>query len=278
MRVICDKQRFGSATRRNAVIAMSNLIGTAVALDDEMLTFLCVEVHNFVNSCFGGDWTPLMNMLWHLLLSTTETYVRCKILAQPDAETGDLETDGVDSDGDTVEYNTLVCALIEFISQLSGIKRCRTKLTPYLSNVCLQLARLMQLPRSVIDRWLTNLGEFIEESDESLGYSVRLTTLDVLQRFALRFSNWNDAFHNTLSQLFAHAEEQHSKGDPFWWTSLEVALYLCGSFPRSFTAKEKTSMSKDVAALGLDIISSRYVMPSLQQTGTSVFVFVISCA
>ncbi|KAA0189002.1 Importin-9 [Fasciolopsis buskii] len=308
MRVICDKQRFGRATRRNAVIAVNNLLDTMLSSGDQdafnqcfgchirpcmnyvlaeltasklsleessfhseliqMLTYLCAEVRGFVDSCFGGEWTPLMNMLWQLLLRTTDAYVQWKVIPRSGAGDGEeLEgADAVDSDGETIDYDTLVCTLIEFLSRLTGIKRCRTKLVPHLSNLCFQLARLMQLPRAVTHQWLNNLEDFIEDSDESLGCCVRLTILDLIRRLPLRFNNWYETFHVTIARLFTDAQEQHKKGDPSWWTLLEVALYLCGTFPRCFNPRKLATPNKDTAVFSIDVIVSRYVIPSLQQT------------
>lgn len=66
-----------------------------------MLTYLCAEVRGFVDSCFGGEWTPLMNMLWQLLLRTTDAYVQWKVIPRSGAGDGEeLEgADAVDSDG-----------------------------------------------------------------------------------------------------------------------------------------------------------------------------------
>ncbi|CAL8101683.1 unnamed protein product [Calicophoron daubneyi] len=316
VRMLSDKQHFGNATRRNAVLVITNLVDTVISLGDhnlfhlhigqylhpildalltdlasnshllieasyessliQLLTTFCVDVPKFVTTYINGGFPRLMNILWQLLLRITETYVRYRISVRQSGACGDELEDAddlVDSDGETVEVENMAYAILEFLSRLVNSKRYRAKLGTCLPDVCFQLARLLQLPEETISRWSTSIGDFLEESEELHGYSVRLTAMDVIRKVSSHFPSWSMAFRQTVDQLFRAVEAGHANSDPGWWKQLEVALYLCGSFPKGFSVDASDSNSNSAELLSttanvqVDHVYTTYVLPSLRQTG-----------
>ncbi|KAF8572431.1 hypothetical protein P879_00890 [Paragonimus westermani] len=310
VRVLCDNQRFGSATRRNVVSVINNLINIMLSTKDmsvfqsyvdnhfklclnrlvsdleanhhtleesefeaevlQLLTSLCMDMHRFVSHQLDGGLARLTNTLWHLLLRITETYVQSKVAVHSvdSNREGDIDEDAnlVDSDGESVDYNNLVYALLDFLSRLAGAKRYRSRLETHLPDVCYQVARLLQLPTATLRRWSSGVTEFLEDSEETLGCSVRLSALDVLKRFSSLFKSWPVAFTKTLSQLFNTAESQNAKGDPNWWKGLEVGLLLCANFPQCLSCDPGDPMHAESASTQLETVCTRYIWPSLQQS------------
>ncbi|KAG5451067.1 Importin 9 [Clonorchis sinensis] len=313
VRILCDGQRFGDATRRNAVSVISNLVNTTLTLNDksifyaavgchlrpcinsliagltstdhsleesafeseviQLLTNLCVEVHGFVSSHLDGGLPGLTTALWQILQRVTNFYVQLKVLSRrrdlPSGGQLSEDEDVVDSDGESIEYDNLVYSLLEFLNGLASTKRYRSRLGGYLPDVSYQLARLLQLPDSTVRRWSSSVTEFLEDTQEALGCSVRLSALDVMKKFSELFPGWSVSLNKTLNQLFSTAELQHSRGDPDWWKLLEVALLLVGTFSSCLVVHQADG-APDVETAGipiqLDAICGRYLLPSLRQS------------
>ncbi|KAF6768285.1 hypothetical protein AHF37_03486 [Paragonimus kellicotti] len=115
-------------------------------------------------------------------------------------------------------------------------------------------------------RWSSGVTEFLEDSEETLGCSIRLSALDVLKRFSTLFKSWPVAFTKTLNQLFNTAESQNAKGDPNWWKVLEVGLLLCANFPQCLSCDPGDPMRAGNVSSQLETVCTRYVWPSLQQS------------
>ncbi|OON16228.1 hypothetical protein X801_07961 [Opisthorchis viverrini] len=298
VRILCDGQRFGDATRRNAVSVISNLVNTTLSLNDksifnaavgchlrpcinsliagltstdhsleesafesaviQLLTTLCVEMPGFVSSHLDGGLPGLTTALWQILQRVTNFYVQLKVFSRrrdlPSGSQLSEDEDVVDSDG-LCCAELLVAIKTRITCQETG---CRYSLTSDQCTFSLQ-----------IRRWSSSVTEFLEDTQEALGCSVRLSALDVMKKFSELFPGWSVSLNKTLNQLFSTAELQHSRGDPDWWKLLEVALLLVGTFS-SCLFLHQADGAPDVQTasvpIRLDTICSRYLLPSLRQS------------
>jgi len=166
----------------------------------------------------------LLQSVWTCLTSNTENYVATVVYKH-----GEMDA-SVDSDGETLSFESLIYSLFEFVQVLMDVPTYKSSVKSSMEELCYYLILCMQITEEEYDSWSKNVARYVEdESDDSFSHSVRLSALELLLSITSEFKReagiglWK-AVHRHLS----HAETLRTHNSSRWWKLHEACLLAMG--------------------------------------------------
>ncbi|KAH8870436.1 Importin-9 [Schistosoma japonicum] len=309
LRIYSDKQTYDQSTRRRAIITIDNLLNIAIMCHNEdilndfvnryicpslgeiindltndedltvsnlshkgeliqLLTTLCVENPKFFSYFPGYNISQMINIVLSLVVSCVKQYTEMQITSN----SANNNEDEYDSDGEVLDYDTFVYSVLQCLTSLISSKSKRSMIK-YLDDLCFQLCQLVQLPEKALITWSNNISEYVVDSGEILGYSVRLVTVDLIKKIASSYHDGPQFINHAINKMLKLSENLNSKGDPCWWKLFEASLYITGNLASNSINifnfnKSMYQTSNNVSNLSLiefDVFYEHYLKPSLEQ-------------
>ncbi|XP_019850616.1 PREDICTED: importin-9-like [Amphimedon queenslandica] len=162
----------------------------------------------------------IVTPIWNVLISSSELYntnvVKCS----------DGSIDVYDSDGEIINFDSVLFAIFRFIAILLECGRHPQLFLPIIHKLVDLLTSLMQITSEQVILWENDVSRYLEDDDNELAFSVRLGAFELLQQLSedtnLR-SSVCEAINNTIERNLT----QDSSGD--WWKIREACLWIVGS-------------------------------------------------
>jgi hypothetical protein len=147
--------------------------------DDSGLIFkeIILTLSNLVTS-FPALLRPhlltIVTPVWNVLVSSTRFYLSHIVNSY------DPAVDSYDSDGEVINFDSILMAVFGFISTLLTYGRQSRLFRPILFDLVNHLMSLMQITAEQVVTWETDVSNYIEHDDGELTFSVRLGALELL--------------------------------------------------------------------------------------------------
>jgi hypothetical protein len=120
----------------------------------------------------SAHFTQLLTVVWNLLTSSADRYVRTKV------NSTDVLDDAIDSDAD---FEHLIYTVFFFIETLMSIPKLRLILKRSLDQLMQYLIIYLQMTDDQVSLWLSDPNQFVEDEDEdTMSYSVRISAENLL--------------------------------------------------------------------------------------------------
>ncbi|CAH8583448.1 unnamed protein product [Schistosoma rodhaini] len=312
LRIYSDKQTYDQSTRRRAVVTIDNLLNIAVMcqnediLDDfvnryicpslgaiisdlttydenstisqvshkgeliQLLITLCVENRKFFSNFPGYNISQMINIVLNLVVSCVKQYTQLQIASNSSNE----KEEEYDSDGEILDYDTFIYSILQCLTSLISSKS-RKSMIKYLDELCYQLCQLLQLPEKTLEIWSNSIAEYVVDSEEILGYSVRLVTMDLIKKIACKIHNGAQFINCAINKMLILSENLHNEGVVYWWKLLEASLFISGNlasnsiniFSRNSRSIHQTSNNMSNSYfIEFDVFYTNYLKPSLGQS------------
>ncbi|CAH8511696.1 unnamed protein product [Schistosoma turkestanicum] len=311
LRIYSDKQKHDQSTRRRAIITIDNLLNIAVMCQNEdilndfvnryiypsleaiisdltnydenstisqvshkgeliqLLTTLCVENRKFFSNFPGYNKSQMINIMLTLVVSCVKQYTELKIASN---STND-EKEEYDSDGEILDYDSFVYSILQCLTSLISSKS-KKSIINHLDELCFQLCQLVQLPEKTLEIWSNSISEYVVDSEELLGYSVRLVTMDLIKKIACNIQDGVQFINCSINKILILSERLHNKNVPHWWKLLESSLYISGNLASNsiniFSCNRKPMRQNlnnisNSCFIEFDVFYANYLDPSLKQ-------------
>ncbi|CAH8551803.1 unnamed protein product [Schistosoma intercalatum] len=312
LRIYSDKQTYDQSTRRRAVITIDNLLNIAVMCQNEdilndfvnryicpslgaiisdlttydenstisqvshkgeliqLLITLCVENRKFFSNFPGYNISQMINIVLNLVISCVKQYTELQIASNSSNE----KEEEYDSDGEILDYDTFVYSILQCLTSLISSKS-RKSMIKYLDELCSQLCQLVQLPEKTLEIWSNSIAEYVVDSEEFLGYSVRLVTMDLIKKIASKVHNGAQFINCAINKMLILSESLHNEGVVYWWKLLEACLYISGNLASNsiniFSHNNRSihqtlNNTSNSCFIEFDVFYTHYLKPSLGQS------------
>ncbi|VDP32640.1 unnamed protein product [Schistosoma curassoni] len=312
LRIYSDKQTYDQSTRRRAVITIDNLLNIAVMCQNEdilndfvnryicpslgaiisdlttydenstisqvshkgeliqLLITLCVENRKFFSNFPGYNISQMINIVLNLVISCVKQYTELQIASNSSNE----KEEEYDSDGEILDYDTFVYSILQCLTSLISSKS-RKSMIQYLDELCSQLCQLVQLPEKTLEIWSNSIAEYVVDSEEFLGYSVRLVTMDLIKKIASKVHNGAQFINCAINKMLILSESLHNEGVVYWWKLLEACLYISGNLASNsiniFSHNNRSihqtlNNTSNSCFIEFDVFYTHYLKPSLGQS------------
>ncbi|CAH8856543.1 unnamed protein product [Trichobilharzia szidati] len=306
LKIYSDKEHYGESTRRRAIITIDNLLNIALMCHNEdllnafvdryirpsfgaivndltseeslgvskasikseliqLLTTLCVENPKFFSTFPGYNMSQMINVVLHLVVYCVKHYVELKITTRDN--NCEVE-DEYDSDGDLLDYDAFVYSVLECLTSLISSKP-KKSVIKYLDDLCFQVCQLVQLPEKTLETWTNNISDYVNDSEEHLGYSVRLVTMDLIKTIASNIHNGTEFINHSVRRMLTLSENLHNNSVSHWWKPLEASLCICGNLAsvsiNIFDCSAFKNTSSKAGVLDFNVFYTHYLKPSLEQ-------------
>ncbi|CAH8567761.1 unnamed protein product [Schistosoma bovis] len=312
LRIYSDKQTYDQSTRRRAVITIDNLLNIAVMCQNEdilndfvnryicpslgaiisdlttydenstisqvshkgeliqLLITLCVENRKFFSNFPGYNISQMINIVLNLVISCVKQYTELQIASNSSNE----KEEEYDSDGEILDYDTFVYSILQCLTSLISSKS-RKSMIKYLDELCSQLCQLVQLPEKTLETWSNSIAEYVVDSEEFLGYSVRLVTMDLIKKIASKVHNGAQFINCAINKMLILSESLHNEGVVYWWKLLEACLYISGNLASNsiniFSHNNRSihqtlNNTSNSCFIEFDVFYTHYLKPSLGQS------------
>lgn len=214
--------------------------------------------------------SQIMSAIWQILTTSANYYVKHKINSFSE-EIDDNEDDIyelVDQDGESVNIDTYIYAIFDFVSSAYEVPNYRVLINPVLPELLYHILLFNQIPDEQLERWKGNLNELLEEEDDqTTSYTVRISAQGLLMNLAEHMTTlegkkdkkddevFKQAFLHAIQQHFAEATElektQRSNESQTWWKTVESCLNAMGILAPTiiYTIKNEKPTSNELKVI-----------------------------
>ncbi|XP_067212892.1 importin-9 isoform X3 [Linepithema humile] len=188
---------------------------------------------------YVSDLLPqILPSIWETLCQSAKIYQETTV--NTDEDVNDKE---VDSDGEVINFNSLIIAIFEFVQTIVDRKRFINLLDNMLPEVMYYLIIFMQITFDQIQQWTTNPNQFVEEDECTFDYNVRISAQELLTTLINHFKE--KAVHTLFDIVTRHIEATKtlqansvgSNSNESWWKLRESSL-LALSLSKNIIIKE----------------------------------------
>ncbi|XP_070158231.1 importin-9 isoform X2 [Polyergus mexicanus] len=182
--------------------------------------------------------------VWETLCQSAKTYQETTVNA--DEDINDKE---VDSDGEVINFNSLIIAIFEFVQTIVERKRFINMLDNMLPEIIYYLIIFMQITFDQIQQWTANPNQFVEEDECMFDYNVRISAQEFLTTLINNFED--KAVHALCDVITRHIEAtkalQAGNGDgrnsnESWWKLRESSLLALSLSKNTVVEKQQAGM------------------------------------
>ncbi|XP_020292882.1 importin-9 isoform X2 [Pseudomyrmex gracilis] len=184
--------------------------------------------------------SQMLPPIWENLCQSAKTYQ--ETMVNSDADIDDKE---VDSDGEVINFNSLIIAIFELIQTIVDRKRFTNILDNMLGEVIYYLIVFMQITPEQIQQWTSVPEQFVEEEDCTFDYSVRISAQEFLM--TLLTNSEDKTVHALCDVVTRHIEatkEMRVNGEggnsnESWWKIREASLLALSLSKNSIIEKQQ---------------------------------------
>lgn len=188
----------------------------------------------------------ILGLIWQHLTTSAQIYVKFKVNSA-DGDFNDSLSESVDSDGETIGFESLIYTIIDFVNSTFEFAKYRVLIKPVLSDLLYYLLCYVQMTDEQIEKWQSNLDQLIEEDDiDTSAFSLRIAAQDLIMNLARDMTTLNDkhckkddelfkiAFLQAIQRHFSEASELEKTqkarqiSPQTWWKIIESCLYVMG--------------------------------------------------
>ncbi|KAM0731153.1 Importin-9 [Formica fusca] len=182
--------------------------------------------------------------VWETLCQSAKTYQETTVNA--DEDINDKE---VDSDGEVINFNSLIIAIFEFVQTIVERKRFINMLDNMLPEIIYYLIIFMQITFDQIQQWTANPNQFVEEDECMFDYNVRISAQEFLTTLINNFED--KAVHALCDVITRHIEAtkalQSGNGDgrnsnESWWKLRESSLLALSLSKNTVVEKQQAGV------------------------------------
>ncbi|KAL6428614.1 hypothetical protein ACFW04_007913 [Cataglyphis niger] len=182
--------------------------------------------------------------VWETLCQSAKTYQETTVNA--DEDINDKE---VDSDGEVINFSSLIIAIFEFVQTIVERKRFINMLDNMLPEIIYYLIIFMQITFDQIQQWTSNPNQFVEEDECMFDYNVRISAQEFLTTLINNFEE--KAVHALCDVITRHIEAtkalqaDNSDGrnsNESWWKLRESSLLALSLSKDTVVEKQQAGM------------------------------------
>ncbi|XP_026826550.1 importin-9 isoform X2 [Ooceraea biroi] len=196
------------------------------------------------------DFLPqMLPPIWEILCQSAKIYQEITVNAVEDVNEKE-----VDSDGEVIDFNSLIIAIFELVQTTLEHKKFRNLLDNKLPEIMYYLIIFMQITVDQIQQWTTNPNQFVEEDDCTYDYNVRISAQEFLTALISHFDE--KAVHALWDVVTRHIEATKalqpsgdgSNSNESWWKLRESSLLALS------LSKDTVIEKQQVGLLQFDIV------------------------
>ncbi|OTF81640.1 importin-9-like protein, partial [Euroglyphus maynei] len=180
-------------------------------------------------------------LIWQHLTTSAQLYVKFKVNST-ESDFNDSFSESVDSDGETIGFESLIYTIIDFVNSTFEFAKYRVLIKPVLSDLLYYLICFVQMTDEQMEKWQSNLDQLIEEDDiDTSAFSIRIAAQDLIMNLARDMTTLNDkhtkkdddlfkiAFLQAIQRHFSEASElEKTQKSSQTWKIVESCLYVMG--------------------------------------------------
>ncbi|KAL6255029.1 hypothetical protein P5V15_013362 [Pogonomyrmex californicus] len=202
-----------------------------------------------------SDLLPqMLPPIWETLSQSAKTYQETTVNTD-----GSINHKDIDSDGEVINFNSLIIAIFEFVQTIIDRKRFTNLLDNMLPEIIYYLIIFMQITVDQIQQWTTNPNQFVEEDECSFDYNVRISAQEFLTALINHFEE--KAVHALCDVVTQHIEATKTllNGDSgnsneSWWKLRESSLLALSLSKNIVIEKQQTGLLQFDIIRFLDIV------------------------
>lgn len=190
-------------------------------LRKEVIMTLCHLLRSFPVP-LSGHIMMVVTPIWNILTHQTTQYLNSVV------NSDSLLDEACDSDGEVIGQESSIFAVLEFISVLGENESLQGLLLPIFPQLLCLLIVFMEITQEQVSRWMENVNQFVDEDENELSYSVRLSALDLVQSFTEEEALASSCYSAIIAAMNKHLEETPPNSSLHWWKVHEACLMVCG--------------------------------------------------
>lgn len=220
----------------------SNLVDIGLKKD------LIIALTKFIRNCrsyIKAHLQRIMQLVWESLITSAHTYVGQIVNSNSSNADLELYTDAVDSDGESIDFESYIFAMLDFVAAILESSKCRDLIKPVLTELIYYILCYIQLTDSQINSWLDDVECFLGEDDIQSGgaYSIRIVSQELITDLATNMASnekgvkkddelFKLAFVQAVNRHFAEGRAAEKTRKHGWWKPIEACLYVVGLLSR----------------------------------------------
>jgi len=216
----------------------------------EVLKILVIAI-----SCFGkhiaGMVPAVMAPCWGMLVNCFPVYESTVI-----AEDGDIDGGELDSDGENLDFETLISQLFELLLTLIGNHRYKELIAGSVGQLAYYSLGYMQMTRDQAATWARDPNQYVADEEDD-AFSVRVSGEMLLEELWQQFdADTGTALSEATQRRLQDAENAKAAGNPGWWRIREAALLAVGSMGENLQEMaEDGQLTFDVAGFMENVLA-----------------------
>eukprot|EP01119_Soliformovum_irregulare_P000725 TRINITY_DN10535_c1_g1_i3.p1 TRINITY_DN10535_c1_g1~~TRINITY_DN10535_c1_g1_i3.p1 ORF type:complete len:751 (-),score=247.92 TRINITY_DN10535_c1_g1_i3:105-2102(-) len=238
------------------------LSATETSLNDCGLKLVIMKVLIVLVGDFAKDMKPhlpnLMAPVWGLIVQGLPTYEKVAI-------NDSLLSAAQDSEGESLGFEQLVEFLLEFVRCIVEKPSLASLVKGHVSQMIYFCIKYMQMTNDDEEMWESDPNEFVAGEDDEFRYSVRQSSLDLIEMMTSVKDVKMDVLVQVINQCFEESNQARQKGAKNWWKIREATVWVIGTMCEQLVEDStfnvaafiNTILREDVTTQGIPFLKGR---------------------
>ncbi|KAK9806782.1 hypothetical protein WJX72_002643 [[Myrmecia] bisecta] len=167
---------------------------------------------------------PVMQACWAMYNACLPLYQAAVV-----ATDGDLDEGEVDSDGENMDFESLISQLVEFLLTLVGNRRYQGMMQGVMGELVYLTIGYMQMTGSQVEAWSRDPNQYVADEEEET-FTVRVSGELLLDELLTAFEvPAADALTQAVNRRLQDAAAAQAGGNADWWKLREASLLAVGT-------------------------------------------------